>query len=334
MQLSLPNLAASVRSLRRTEFPLRVVLVGSPIYREATQAGWSWENGVVPTDGAIGASSSPFRKLPSLPSDTEVSWIVPTVDWGTDELHRQAAIRFIRLLLQEQGAGLVRLTPDAELGFAFQEGQFAGQIAKRNGVAEMRQVSFTTARSEEVPIKTLNVDVTESRAGEIDPVASENASGAEGSPQSDAEAFLSQALLDPNKIGIAINWDSADQSSDVDLWISDDRYSGELSFQERNKEFGMLHRDVTSVGSLDAAAEEFKSWEWAEINHSELDRLGLWLDVYRTNHPVTVRVICVWQGERFENVFTIDTHRGDGASEHPNRSTSNAWLKVDLGQLE
>ncbi len=115
-----------------------------------------------------------------------------------------------------------------------------------------------------MPIKTLNVDVTESRAGEIDPVASENASGAEGSPQSDAEAFLSQALLDPNKIGIAINWDSADQSSDVDLWISDDRYSGELSFQERNKEFGMLHRDVTSVGSLDAAAEEFKSWEWVK----------------------------------------------------------------------
>ncbi len=146
-QLGLYEIPTTIRSLRQTELPCRILLVGSPIYHdEIRHAGWSMMEGVVPSDSALHLETSPFHGDSGFPNATEISWLVPTQHWGVDQAHREAVTRFQRLFVQERGGSLVRLTADPQSALNFGMSQFDGEVKPIPGQPRMIQASFESVR--------------------------------------------------------------------------------------------------------------------------------------------------------------------------------------------
>ena len=146
--LGLYEIPATVRALRQTNWPCRVLLTGIPLYLDQQRnAGWSMEAGVVPSDSSLELESSPFYGKTDFPEGTQLSWLLPTLQWGVDQAHREAVTRFQRLFIQTRGGTLVRMTIDPHAALNFDLPQFAGEIQKIPGPPTMIQVSFEAVRA-------------------------------------------------------------------------------------------------------------------------------------------------------------------------------------------
>ena len=153
-QSGLPRIPAAIAASRRTEFRTRVVIAADPVHDDP-QEGWSMAGGYVPQDGALDDETSPYSEPARLPDGTEVAWITPASEFGTSPGHRRAAERFLRLFVQEKGAGarLVRLSPDAATAFLFAAPQFADAVAKRDGGSGMSFAHSTGVLADDAPTR-------------------------------------------------------------------------------------------------------------------------------------------------------------------------------------
>lgn len=308
-QLELPSVPATVQALRRTEFPARIVLIGDPVYKDERYEGWAMGDSSVPTDGALASSTCPFHVATKLPTDAAIGWLTPSADWGDDNRHREAITRFYRLFAQQSGGKLVRITPSANSAFDIQGGTQIEEISPKNDGIGMRKVSNEVARQEvEVIAPPQPVEVAQVAATE-------------------AEQVLAAAEADHGQIAIAINWTSRDPNCDIDLYVRSKGASEELFYSRKQTSFGTLYRDVTSSGSASANASDYQKWEWAKIEHNRIGDLTIWLNSYSSTQPATVRVICVWQGVRYQKSYEI-RGRGDGGEGGSWRSVNSSWRQV------
>ena len=148
-QPGLYEIPATIRAIRQTKLSCRVLLTGSPLYQDQQRnAGWSMEEGVVPSDSSLELASSPFYGKTDFPEGTQISWLIPTQQWGVDQAHREAVTRFQRLFIQTRGGTLVRMTADPHAALNFRIPQFAGEVQKIPGPPIMIQVSFEAVRAE------------------------------------------------------------------------------------------------------------------------------------------------------------------------------------------
>jgi hypothetical protein len=146
-QIQLARLSATIGSLRATDWPVRVVLVGSLVYEDPRELGWAMTGGRVPTDQSQELALSPFSQT-ELPRATEVSWISPTAQWGTDPQHEREVTRFYRLYFQQGGAQPVRVGAEPKAGFRFEPAQWSQPVIARQDGLGVRQVSTKSMPAE------------------------------------------------------------------------------------------------------------------------------------------------------------------------------------------
>ncbi len=320
-QVGLSRLLSTVRALRRTEYPVRVIIIGDPIHDDPQLPGSSMRDSRYPSDGTLESRQSPYYISAQFPAATIITWLTPTANWGSTELHRQAVTRFLRLYFQE-GARFIRLTSDAAAAFDFEHPQFEGTVARRNEESCMKIASV--------------VDLQTGEGVTDDPPAPPPMEPEPTPPMPEVvsdEAVnrtLRQAETNARQIVIAIGWRSDDPATDLDIHLSDARYPGEeLSFQKPVTSFGKLLRDIQKSGVTEGADFE-ATWECVVVNHDSLRDLTLWVNAYNLHKPATLRVIRVWNGSRHEFTVPFLGSRGDGAKDANRRHESSAWQKIRL----
>lgn len=121
-QLGLPSVASSIRRLRRTQLPPRVLLCASPIYDEARHGAWTFANGRAALPRALTAEGSPFAEgCEFLPDGCVVIWLVPPAneDGCIDQPHRKGVFDFNRAFIEHYGGTLHRITENVAAAFDF-----------------------------------------------------------------------------------------------------------------------------------------------------------------------------------------------------------------------
>jgi hypothetical protein len=131
-RLGYPSVSETVQSLRRTKLDCRVILCGSPIHDDPDDTTFTMANGLVPSDGLIGHTHSPWTVEPAFPLNTQVSWLTANNRWGRNAKQRKAVTRFVRLLTKELGGHLVRITPDPSLAFSFAQPHLKNDLLRRD----------------------------------------------------------------------------------------------------------------------------------------------------------------------------------------------------------
>ncbi|TWU00485.1 hypothetical protein Pla108_14360 [Botrimarina colliarenosi] len=146
------KIATTVRSLRRTELPLKIVVVADPVYRNDDYPTWSMTGGKVPCDGSVFVDYSPWRVTQKLPKNTSVAWMTPTAGFGDDLFHQEAITRWHRRYLLALGGSLDCVTPNADLAFNYAGSQFGEPLGKLEDAAGMRSVVSVAETVEPVVI--------------------------------------------------------------------------------------------------------------------------------------------------------------------------------------
>ena len=302
-QVNLPAVPATLRSLRRTQFPARVIIVGTPLYDDPRQGDWSMADGKVPTDAALEAPECPFNMgVVDFPEDTIVEWFTPTSKFGVDHVHEEAITRFYRLFFQKHKAELTHLTANIALALDGQASQFPDILLPQPSSELMRTARLET--SERQPRQT-NKPVLE-----------------------EAEQVLEAAEEANDEMAFAIHWFSTDPRCDIDIRVRSAGCGEVLYFGNKETPFGKLFRDVLSSGSIDDDSADYQKWEWVRIDHGRLEDLTIWLNAYSTTKPAQVRIIGVSKGKRFERNIQINGPGDGGLS--ADRESSDAWHKMTL----
>jgi hypothetical protein len=222
-RIDMPALATTVGSIRRSKYPVRVVLFGSPIYQDPTKRGWNFTSGGCALTDSIGDTGSPFVADYKLPEGCRVNIVSPRPNWGEDKPHRDAVTNFWRLYVKRLGKGcdLVRLTDAAQTAFVFDPPMFPREEPVKNPGFGMKRFAFTSVRAK------YNED------GTSVPIEGHGEEGAIGKSM---EAVIREGEANASKTVIIAKWESipsdADSNIDLDLWASvSGSTGGEISYQ-------------------------------------------------------------------------------------------------------
>ena len=292
--MRLPELVNTVAGGRRTNFPTRIVLIGSLFFNDPQNADWSMTGDKYPSHGVLTAEYSPYNINGKYPEDTEVTWLIPSTEWNGPAPYLQKISTFNRLLLQTQDAKLIRITNDSEMAFVFAQPQFTTPVEAIDEPACM----FEIAPVVKPQIRAVSLSVRRETAS--------------------AEAVLASAESNAQKIALAMEWISEDSRCDLDLWVESAGHEKKLSFANKVTPFGKHFLDVMS-SSATPGGTDFKGMEWLEVSHNRLGDLKCWINVFRSAKPARVRVIKVWNGQRTETTIQIDP--------------SKKWNAIDLSSF-
>lgn len=318
-QLSLDRLGATYWSLRQTDQPCRITLIGTPVYYDSRQLHWAFGELSIekvkrypsPSTLTHPDSTLPFCRLGRrpIPSDVQIVWLTNS-NWGGDKLREDAVIHFYRHAFATQmGGDLVRMTSDAAAAF---DPEIISSFPELDEITD--------------PHPPRMIEFMELQVPEQQPDPSMK-NGPEPPPK--LARLFEQVAADPNQILIAINWTSEYPETDLDLWISDGSGSPELSYLTMKSSFGYLIRDVRHVGDLNGQ-DLMGKWEVAVLNGVEPSTLSCWLNTYASDgSPVHAKLVVILQGQQTVREFDLAC-RGDNASGAVRRDTQEAWRQLDI----
>lgn len=108
------SLPAALLSHRKTDLPLRVVVVGS-----ACPESIGFGPTATPCDREITREDGPFAKraMGDFPAKTTLAIVPPREDWGPSAAYRLRGVNFLRLLVAARGGELLRITTDVRTAF-------------------------------------------------------------------------------------------------------------------------------------------------------------------------------------------------------------------------
>lgn len=318
-QLSLEQLGSTYWSLRQTDHPCRVTLIGTPIYYDPNQLQWAF--GELPLDKVMKYPSDtsltnqdstlPLRRLGRnpIPSDVQVIWLTD-LNWGGDKLREDAVIRFYRHAFATQiGGELVRITADPAAAF---EPEIVSGFPELDPLSEEHPPGMMEFADQKEP---------EEHATKLP--------GNSPEPPPEVARLFEQVAADPNQTLIAINWTSEYPETDLDLWISDGSIANELCYRNMNTPFGLLIRDVRHVGDLNGQ-NLIGKWEVAVLSSVEPSSLTCWLNMYDSDgSPVHAKLVIILKGQQSVQEFDL-TCRGDNSQGAGRRETRSAWKRIDL----
>lgn len=328
LQPNLPEAAATVNSVRRTNQPVFLTVFGDPVYRSVAPDGPSLAEGVVWRDRSLVSDPTcPFANgVSDFPADTRVV-LVPPPAWGVDHAHRAGLTRMYSVWLAQHGARLWGVPQNAEnLLLPGIPQPYDRQLSADPSRGFLR-VSVQPTGSSPAAIAELATAAPPDVAppSVTQPVAGQTVPPEPEAP-SEVTAVLEQAEDDRGIISIAINWASPDETADIDIHVKNAGHHEELNFTKKQTPFGELFRDVTRVG--DAGGEvDFDKWECVRIDHNRIEKLEVWLHTYRGTSPSRVRVVAVVDGRRTEE--WIDMPRKP-LIPLGGRTQANAWKRLTL----
>jgi hypothetical protein len=216
---------------------LPLLLIGSPLYQDAKEPGFSMTDGHFPSDGHLRASreASVFgvTQGDSSPQGLLVSWVYFGDPWVND-LHREKVERFWSLYLERRGARLASFSADLPTAMSAFTSEAAGTSAQSKGwVADPLQTKPEMVRvTREVPL----VDwLTGEAAGETPPPPPSRLAG-------------------PFKIGI--RWK---ENIDLDLYAAPRAGAETLFFQHPRSAEGYYYKDHRSAPGKEYEYIEFES---------------------------------------------------------------------------
>ena len=214
-----------------------LLLIGSPLYEDAKEPGFSMTDGYFPSDGHLRAlrEASVFgiTQGDSSPQAMLVYWTYFGDPWISD-LHREKVERFWSLYLERRGARLASFSSDLPTAMSAFATRAAGSSAQTKGwVADPQQTKPEMVRAtREVPL----VDwLTSDAVGEMTPP-----------PPS--------RLVGPIKIGI--RWK---ENIDLDLYAAPRVGAETLFFQHPHSTEGFYDKDHRSAPGRDYEYVEFES---------------------------------------------------------------------------
>ena len=319
-QIDLPGLATAIKGRHDTRLPLRVAIYGSPLYLDPQKQAYSHQGKFVTADGAIDVEPSPFRTDQKLPAGTRVTWITPDALFGYDSVHRDAVIRFNTLFIQELGGELIRTSDKLELLFNHFSPQPTGRIVRRTDDGNTR-----VQRSEDSRVENADPTAPATLDQKVMNIASR-----ESADSSDArEAMVAKAMASSNRIAIIITWESEDPNCDLDMWLTSNGLEGEVYHANPQLPWAELTRDVQQTRHA-AGEPNVEKHEGVLVKHGRLEDLTLWINVFRTRSPATVKITRIWNRERKSRTVQIKTASGDGGQYYNWRSGSAAWKRVNL----
>ncbi len=353
-QLRLAQLLDAICRVRKADEPITLIVIGSPVFTtvSAAETAFNFDGGLVPSDGMVLASSDQSlfgtadRKQQA--RGITVHWITPDDKWGVSEMHRQALLRFWTLFCQEQGAHLASFSPDTLTVFsqAVQGHDRAlmvvSPIPTDNGLTMRPPPAF---RRQETPATQPPAVTVPAQSAPISiPAASTrpNPTLTVQKPAGPAISSLTLSALPQAKhghIGIAALWSLADTSADtdVDLYVSSD--SGrvpEVHWRCARSGDATYYRDIRQP-TPSANGDWKTSWEYVEVAHDELERVSVWLNLFKSSSPRPVAGIIrlQWRGQTVDHPFAFRTNRGNGAADinFPARTSSPYWVRIDVLEL-
>jgi hypothetical protein len=222
-------------NLHTTNVRPAVLLIGSPLYQDAREAGFSMVDGYFPSDGHLQASreqsifglTANATAIPSL----VIHWLYFHDPWVSD-LHKEKVTRFWTLYLERRGAQLAAFTSDLPTVLqSFQQNALGTTAASKNWTVD-------TAQSK---IEMLRV----SRNVEIADWLTRSALSDEPPPTT---------LVGPMKIGI--RWK---HNIDIDLYATPRHGAETLYFEHVRSPEGYYYKDHRRSPGRDYEFIEFES---------------------------------------------------------------------------
>ncbi|MBL9127125.1 MAG: hypothetical protein JNL97_05745 [Verrucomicrobiales bacterium] len=285
-----------------TNLPWVVTLLGSPLYLDAQEPGFSMAHGYFPSDGHLLASRD--KSLFGIAGKehaiegVRVHWNYFGEPWASD-LHREKVSRFWTHFIQGQGGNLGTLSGDLPTTFA------ALRLGSPNPPPNLAPLDATSTKIEMLRISR---DV-----GSTDWITQDRpANTAEGPPAH---------TVGPLKIGIRWKGDI-----DLDLYARARPEAARLYFENPRAPEGYYYKDHRS--SPDREYEFIEFLEPVDVRAVQAE-----INFYEGNTPAgpggEIRV--EFDGRVHTAPFSLPARSGNQGRE--GRSQSEAWFPIDLPKI-
>jgi hypothetical protein len=224
-------------NLHTTNVQPAVLLIGSPVYEDAREPGFSMVDGYFPSDGHLLASrEQSIFGLTANPANMPalgVSWLYFHDPWVSD-LHKEKVTRFWTLYLERRGARLAAFTSDLPVALqSFQQNAAGTSGASKNWAVDTAQNKIEMLRV------SRNVEIADwLNRGTLSETAD--------SPPS--------TFVGPMKIGI--RWK---HNIDLDLYATPRQGAETLFFQHVRSPEGYYYKDHRSSPGREFEFIEFES---------------------------------------------------------------------------
>jgi len=286
-------------NLRATN--INVLLIGSPLYEDAREPGFSMADGYFPSDGHLQASreKSVFGLTANAPtgSSLAVHWLYFKDPWLTD-LHKEQVTRFWTLYLEGRGAQLAAFTGDLPTVLqSFKLNSPGATAASKNWTLD------TTQRKIEMLRISRNVEVAD--------WLTRSTAGAQTPPTT---------LIGPMKIGI--RWK---RNIDVDLYATPRRGAETLYFEHVRSPEGYYYKDHRSSPGREYEFVEFESVDAREVE--------AFINFYKGHCPGGPRgeVRIEFDGRIYVAPFAISAEEGNlGRS---GESQQEFWTRIPIQEI-
>lgn len=286
-------------NLRATN--INVLLIGSPLYEDAREPGFSMADGYFPSDGHLQASreKSVFGLTANAPAGPPtIHWLYFKDPWLTD-LHKEKVTRFWTLYLECRGAQLAAFTGDLPTALqSFKLNAPGPTAASKNWSLD------TTQRKIEMLRVSRNVEVAD--------WLTRSTAGAQTPPTT---------LIGPMKIGI--RWK---HNIDVDLYATPRRGAETLYFEHIRSPEGYYYKDHRSSPGREYEFVEFDS----AVDAREIEAF---INFYKGRCPGGPRgeVRIEFDGRIYVAPFAISAEEGNlGRS---GESQQEFWTRIPVQEI-
>lgn len=315
----------------------RVLVIGSPLYRDDTPAnnmtqGWLGDGYLTqPASVSLFSTAGKQNHL----RGAKVNYCTLTDDlWDTENksAHREMTQRFWALYIQGCGGTLVSFQPS--LSVAFQTlasnaerpvDDYKLDTAEKELIIHRSKIVMGPAGEQQSPPEP-RIQETVTKASVIDLAAPENAWITKSSPA--LEQKLGTKLPASGPMKIALTWEGA--GIDLDLHVSPQPGSEELYFDHPKTREGVLHKDFASALPL-------HGFELVEFNGDVRPaEVSVWVNAFqgesKRGFAGEVRVLYAGAVRTFP--VKIAAKHGNGGKDILTRQNSPCWARIDLNALQ
>lgn len=325
-RMDMPSIFRVASECRKTDLPLDVVVMGSPIH--TTEGAWDCSKGYWISDGCITQPGTPFSQTYENLADSTFWFIPKGWKWGKGEQkdqHEQAWIRATQLLAAKHGARLGAVSPDAQA------------VAESIEEGDIKLTPATLSDDEKVTLydstkwKLLVSDTGEPTVVSVEPSPGEVRPVTDVLPQ-----WVQQAFEDAQQAGrsvAAVCWrtaSSATEPIDIDLYAIN-RNGDSIFFAEPQKPFGRLSRDVRESNTRQSNQVDESTWEVIEVD-GKLSDYEWCLNHYSGSSSSNLKMTLIHRDADTKANKTVafewEPKQADQASGFANRGASASWRSL------
>jgi hypothetical protein len=295
---------AQAQGLHDPHEKLPLLLIGSPLYQDAQEPGFSMVGGYFPSDGHLRASreQSVFGFDPAAASAQQllVSWAYFGEPWMSD-LHREKVTRFWGLYLDRRGGRLASFSADLATAInAFSSGASGRSAASNGWVADPLQEKPEMLRV------SRTVQLVDWLTGDAPP---------ESSPPPPSQ------MVGPMKIGI--RWK---ENIDLDLYAAPRRNAETLFFQHPRSPEGYYFKDHRSSPGREYEYIEFES-------PVDVRKVQGFVNFYDGSCPGGPRgeVRIEFQNRIYAGTFAIASPEGNQGRSGP--AQTDFWTRIPIQKI-